>query len=66
MAAGGERGCSLAKNEKLHPQLRELWKGWLEACFRGAAKVASGKRPLGGLASMGPELLLRGRAPGLR
>ena len=31
MAAGGEHGCSLAKNEKLHSQLRQLWKDWLEA-----------------------------------
>ncbi|OLQ03582.1 Anthranilate N-benzoyltransferase protein 2 [Symbiodinium microadriaticum] len=31
MAAGGEHGCSLAKNEKLQSQLRQLWKDWLEA-----------------------------------
>ena len=31
MAAGGEQGCSLAKNEKLQSQLRQLWKDWLEA-----------------------------------
>ena len=31
MAAGGERGCTLASDPELHRQLRELWKDWLEA-----------------------------------
>ena len=31
MAAGGEKGCTLASDTDLHHQLRELWKGWLEA-----------------------------------
>ncbi|CAE7515799.1 unnamed protein product [Symbiodinium sp. KB8] len=31
MAAGGERGCSLARDPELQEQLRQLWKNWLEA-----------------------------------
>ena len=31
MAAGGEKGCTLASDPELHRQLRELWKDWLEA-----------------------------------
>ena len=31
MAAGGEQGCRLAKDEDLHRQLRQLWQEWLEA-----------------------------------
>ena len=31
MAAGGERGCTLASDPELHRQLRELWRDWLEA-----------------------------------
>ena len=31
MAAGGENGCRLAKDEELQQQLRELWKDWLQA-----------------------------------
>ena len=31
MAAGGEKGCTLVSDTDLHHQLRELWKGWLEA-----------------------------------
>ena len=31
MAAGGEKGCTLASDTDLHHQLRELWKDWLEA-----------------------------------
>ena len=31
MAAGGERGCSLARDPELQEQLRQLWKDWLEA-----------------------------------
>ena len=31
MAAGGERGCSLASDQGLHEQLLHLWKDWLEA-----------------------------------
>ena len=31
MAAGGERGGTLASDPELHRQLRELWKDWLEA-----------------------------------
>ena len=50
MAAGGERGCSLAKNEKLHAQLRELWKGWLEAqAHHMFSRSSLWKTPLGRL-----------------
>ncbi|CAE7862924.1 unnamed protein product, partial [Symbiodinium necroappetens] len=31
MAAGGEKGCTLASDQDLHHQLRDLWKDWLEA-----------------------------------
>ena len=31
MAAGGEKGCTLASDPDSHRQLRELWKDWLEA-----------------------------------
>ncbi|OLP78827.1 Polyadenylate-binding protein, cytoplasmic and nuclear [Symbiodinium microadriaticum] len=31
VAAGGEQGCRLAKDEDLHRQLRQLWQEWLEA-----------------------------------
>ena len=31
MAAGGEKGCSLASDAERHRQLRGLWKDWLEA-----------------------------------
>eukprot|EP00439_Symbiodinium_sp_Y106_P034280 s5728_g4.t1 len=69
MAAGGEQGCSLASDPELQSQLRQLWKEWLEAQdlsepglledsprLRGTAKVAAGKRSMGGLASVGDFL----------
>ena len=31
MAAGGERGCSLASAPELQEQLRQFWRNWLEA-----------------------------------
>ena len=37
MAAGGEKGCTLASDLELHRQLRELWKDWLEAQVLGEA-----------------------------
>ena len=37
MAAGGEKGCTLASDLELHRQLRELWKDWLEAQDLGEA-----------------------------
>ena len=30
MAAGGEKGCKLARDETLHEELRQLWRTWLE------------------------------------
>ena len=47
MAAGGERGCTLASDPELHRQLRELWKDWLEAQDLGEPgllDVAPGQR----------------------
>ena len=37
MAAGGERGCTLASDPELHRQLRELWKD-----LTGSRSLATG------------------------
>ena len=44
MAAGGERGCTLASDPELHRQLRELWKDWLEAQDLGDLTSLPGSR----------------------
>ena len=47
MAAGGEKGCSLAGDPELHRQLRELWKDWLEAQDLGEPGLAEEGLPVG-------------------
>ena len=55
MAAGGEKGCTLASDPELHRQLRELWKDWLEAQDLGEPgllDVARGNRYTSGCSAL--------------